>query len=498
MRINQSITLLCATLATVYTASVNVSSLSPALAVCPVLSTYPSGVSSTVNLFPVQATPTISSDLFTIQYSTQAKLITNTLTGEQYILNLNGNPNKADNNTFGVSLNSNVRTFTIPFQHVCIAETLVETYIEMLGERSSILYDVLDYTTSPCIILAGKEGLINPYNSTDNTKCDAVWGNTATNDASAGGGNNVISFSVDLATTMLGRAEWIKFVSAFYDKEAAAVAIYNSIQSRYNNLKSLAQQAAANNKQVIAWIAYNPAYTSATYNSSTSYTVSTAAYKQNLTGDAGAIFFTPPASYNSTNGYSSAVELFDALQAGNVTQVIDETYAYIYNANGTASDAFTSYNTWLQYINITSAAASKYAFLQHVWRDDKSQTATNLTAGIPGQDDWFESAYPNADAVLADVVSFVQPSVEPNYNTRWFRSLNNGTPVTIIATCPTPSDLSAPSIPILDPNNQTEYSTVQCPTFLTQPQSLLATSNADTNTISYILATTLATAVLLM
>ena len=37
--------------------------------------------------------------------------------------------------------------------------------------------------------------------------------------------------------TLLGRAEWIKFIGAFFDKEALADSIYTEIEQRYNDSK---------------------------------------------------------------------------------------------------------------------------------------------------------------------------------------------------------------------------------------------------------------------
>lgn len=43
--------------------------------------------------------------------------------------------------------------------------------------------------------------------------------------------------------SLLGRAEWIKFMGAFFDKEQAADSIFRDVVKRYNQLKSLAAKA---------------------------------------------------------------------------------------------------------------------------------------------------------------------------------------------------------------------------------------------------------------
>jgi len=46
-----------------------------------------------------------------------------------------------------------------------------------------------------------------------------------------------------LETTPLGRAEWLKFVALFYDREAAAEKIFSQIEQRYQAIARLAQSA---------------------------------------------------------------------------------------------------------------------------------------------------------------------------------------------------------------------------------------------------------------
>lgn len=46
-----------------------------------------------------------------------------------------------------------------------------------------------------------------------------------------------------METSPLGRAEWIKFVAAFYNKERDANAIFNRVERSYSKMKTLARQA---------------------------------------------------------------------------------------------------------------------------------------------------------------------------------------------------------------------------------------------------------------
>lgn len=55
-------------------------------------------------------------------------------------------------------------------------------------------------------------------------------------------GISVIYNNEWMETSLLGRAEWIKFVGAFYDKDAKSDSIFNEIESRYNEMKAKAVQ----------------------------------------------------------------------------------------------------------------------------------------------------------------------------------------------------------------------------------------------------------------
>ena len=46
--------------------------------------------------------------------------------------------------------------------------------------------------------------------------------------------------------TLLGRAEWIKFMGAFFDKEQLADSIFHSVETRYNEIKAAAAKVQTN------------------------------------------------------------------------------------------------------------------------------------------------------------------------------------------------------------------------------------------------------------
>ncbi|MFZ4816552.1 MAG: ABC transporter substrate-binding protein [Phototrophicaceae bacterium] len=56
----------------------------------------------------------------------------------------------------------------------------------------------------------------------------------------------------------LGRAEWIKFIAAFYNAEAAANAQYTNIETAYNNARELAATIPVTERPTILWNYYSP------------------------------------------------------------------------------------------------------------------------------------------------------------------------------------------------------------------------------------------------
>lgn len=496
------------------TNSISVSSLQANIAACPVQQYVLNSTAGSE--FPVQVQSTIPSNDFYVQYTNISKMLTNQFSTEQYLLTLNGASAPVTTGLLSFNL-SQAKRFSIPFQGgVCLPETSVNTYLELLGVLN-LVSQASPYSSSACINQQLNSGMIGASDGSNDTLCTVTLGaNGLYTDKQANPDPKVIAVPNIYAPTMLGRAEYIKYISTVFNKEAAATVIYNGIQSRYQNLSSLANQAAnsTGSKQTVAWVAYNAAYTSASYNSSAYWSISLSpSYKSNLTGDAGANFFND----TSVNAgyYTDATSWLQALKAGNVTTLIDETLLYQTDANFNYYLAWTTYETWLEFVGISSSNgtdASQYPFIQqqNVYRDDKSQSPTNLAASpqVVGNDDWFESALPNADAVLKDMISITQPNVTgSSYSTIWFRNIGDNQ-IRVLSQCNIATDSqgnllpNSPVAPLLAP--AVSYTSVSCPSFLLNPASVLSTTastNAATSaggSVAAMLAATLVSAALML
>jgi len=231
---------------------------------------------------------------------------------------------------------------------------------------------------------------------------DAVFGAFAANSAQ----NNSVSTSATADPGALNRAEWLKFYATFYNLEDRAETLTQAIFNNYNCLKKDAAAVHLTPVPLVAWASYQAP---SSYNNNTpSWTVSVAAYKAQLTADAGGTIFNA-----SSLSYSSSADFLAAV--ANVDILIDESFI----ANNIA-DVYNNYG-----INSTAATQLKFAANKRIFREDGVQTKAG---GI----DWFESAVVQEDAVLADLINVINASYpSQSYRRIWFRNVAAGENATV-------------------------------------------------------------------
>ena len=148
-------------------------------------------------------------------------------------------------------------TITIPLQKIVTTSTTHIPMLELIHEENSLIgFPHTDYITSAKTNKLIKNGnIIDVGNEQDfNTEVlislqpDAVIGFTIGNTTKM---YNIIKkngipviFNGDwLEETPLGRAEWIKFFGALFDKDALADSIFQEIENKYNTAKLIAKNA---------------------------------------------------------------------------------------------------------------------------------------------------------------------------------------------------------------------------------------------------------------
>ena len=181
-----------------------------------------------------------------------------------------------------------------------------------------------------------------------------------------------------METSLLGRAEWIKFVAAFYDKELQADTIFAGIDKRYNDLKTKALK-----------VTNKPKIMSGNNFRGTWYMPAGRSFMGQLFLDAGADYFY--ANDTTTGSLPLNVE--------------------------TVLKNFANTDIWLNVnfstINELIKADSKHALFRPV----KTGQVFNFNKRLlpSTANDFWESAVARPDLLLGDVITILHPELLPDY-----------------------------------------------------------------------------------
>jgi len=181
-----------------------------------------------------------------------------------------------------------------------------------------------------------------------------------------------------METSLLARAEWIKFVGAFFNKEKLADSIFAGIDKRYNDIKARAAKVK-NKPNIMAGSNFRGTW----------YMPAGHSFMGRLFEDAGARY------YFSSDTTSGSLPL-------NVESVLKN---------------FSKTDMWLNCsfssINDLLKADSKHAFFRPVML---KQVYNFNKRKIPsGANDFWESAVARPDILLSDVIAILHPDIMPGY-----------------------------------------------------------------------------------
>lgn len=385
-----------------------------------------------------------SATLFSVSYSNAYKVATvlRSSSPQSYVLYQRGCPQPsaatlaADHPGFNISAAS---FFQVPVQRVAAAGTAALSYIEELGVFGALSVVDARYITSPCLQRLAECGSAANVNSSDAQAWAAATANAdmvLTDMWGTGASLTARDVSVDDSQDpgLLNRGEWVKFVSLFFNAEAAANSLFTNAQAQLLKAEgSAALLANANSaKPVLAFAQWSEW--------SSDWQLSSASYKTEAVFAAGGVFSAIPPSVSYTDYAASdpnvrlatVAELHAALMGVDV--LVDETIVI----DLIRPDAY-SYSDFLSYFQFTPAdvASGDYPFLttRSVYRPDKavSDGSWGYTAV-----DWLESAVSDAPAVIADFSAILHPSNATS--TRWHRNLGTNERCTVLtgAQCANP------------------------------------------------------------
>jgi len=305
--------------------------------------------------------------------------------------------------------------FSVPLQSVAVDATIPAAMMEDLRLHPRITH-IASYVASPCSQKLLSCGTQLNHSSPDHVDpLDAIFRSDTPSfpgsyPSSVEG--KVIQFSASQDPGALKRAEWIKFVSFFFNKELLAESIYDQVVEEYTALH-VAANGVDGPKSKVAWCSYNSW-------SSSMVCYTNVQYRIDLTEAAGGVIVASPRT--SGTSVSFAVMESDAEVAAlreylmEVDVLIDETYA-------ADNNAYTIVDFKQNYRVEEDGDDEKFAFLanQAVYRLDKAIGAD--TNGL----DWFQTAVARPDKVVEDLISFITPEASPaGHVTHFFRNLAKG------------------------------------------------------------------------
>lgn len=353
-----------------------------------------------------EATVTVAED-FTIEYKAGYKILRNLRADATFVLYRCGTtpPPASD-------VPANATMFSVPLKKLSTGLTTVVGFLDVLGlaDGKAAVVD-MSYVTSPCLqkLAAADCGKVLHKSAYGGDWASSVTGASNINfvDAYGTGATSTeidVEFDASSDPGALNRAEWIKFIAAFFNLEPLANERYDAIKASWT---ATSQRVAASNS-------VTPKVAVASYSSySSAWMIDTAEYKKDLVTHAGGEMLEP-----TTTSFSDSASIREVLKGVDV--LIDETYA----VDPSSYDAAA----FKQSFGFTDADVSSgdWPFLtnQKVFRTDKALSAGAF--GSVGQD-WLEMSIPRPDLVLEDFAYiFHGASVADIDTTRWMRDVMSG------------------------------------------------------------------------
>lgn len=328
---------------------------------------------------------------------------------------------------------------SIPLVSVAVEDAAALAFMDLLGLSGRVSY-VSQFAVNPCFQAIGfygckklTSGDANNYTNVDTTQVDGIFGYQTSNET--------ISVSAAPDPGPLNRAEWIKYVAAFFNVEDKANAIFDQISKSYKDTAAAVAAKAdpdVSKRPVVAWLYWNPAG----FGDPAQVQISFATYKANYTQDAGGRMLDLKAANASALKYGTwgkdTLYQYQSLILRNfsivpqqlreiladVDVLIEETRftkPVVRNVDLKISDVLNLYG-----FNSTDLRTLKFFKNNKVVRED--------ARGNPdGYTDWFETGLARPDIVLKELSAIVTPSAvaapADNAPPRIFRILGVQQPV---------------------------------------------------------------------
>ncbi|CAB4473194.1 unnamed protein product [Rhizophagus irregularis] len=291
------------------------------------------------------------------------------------------------NSGFNPAVAAATNYIQVPVTNVVVSDRSFISFLEILGEEKTSLKYVDDKKTitSPC--LQKYNYLYDNFNYANTSlvsSVDVIFTNKPSNT-----GGKYVTISYDEDTPALQKAEWIKYMSLFFNKTAIANEAFDKIRSNYfchlDNLSKVPNET----KKSIAWVSLE---------SDKTFTIKSSSFYPNVTSDAAAFLLNP--------------QITTDLSVDDLKQYISGAYIVI-----DMSDLITQYSTLDAWKNLFgyNQTSDLPRFLK-----EKLLFRTHKLLNSNGNDDWSESSASRPDLILQDLIAIQYPSYQKDYVVNWF------------------------------------------------------------------------------
>ena len=288
-----------------------------------------------------------------------------------------------------------------PIKSFVSLSTTFLPFLEQIDELSSLVaVDSADYTYNPTIPLWVESGMVQTVGSgsmvdveklvelgPDVIMANAFGSEWDTHPALEAAGLPVIINADYLEQNPLGRAEWGKFIAAFYDKEAEIDEIFDAMVERYEAAKALTQNLTEK-KTVLVNTPYEGSWSMPGVDS----------YATIFLNDAGAEYL-----FNDIPGYYSQYLDFE-----------------------TVFERAKEANVWIN-VGMAADLASLAAMDERLADFDAYQNGevynNNARTTAMGGSDYFESGVASPDVILLDIIKILYPELVPDHIFFYYQQL---------------------------------------------------------------------------
>ncbi|MDQ3394418.1 MAG: ABC transporter substrate-binding protein [Bacteroidota bacterium] len=294
-----------------------------------------------------------------------------------------------------------VQVITIPLQSIACLSTTHIPFLEMLGEHEKLTgFATTDYISSPVVRKRIDQGNVRDLGPDGSVNLEVLADISPDALMAFGTGSNTGMFNkvnqMDvpvilnadyLENSALGRAEWIKFTAAFFNKEAQADSIFTSIKNKYDSLKSIGHQVK-NKPTVYSGIVYGDIW----------YVPAGKSWASELLEHAGAAYLW------KREGDQGSLEL-------NFEKVYEK-----------ASEA----DFWIgvaSFENLEEIKQADIRYTEFKAYKEENVYSYNARMGEKGGNEYMELGYARPDIILADLIKILHPDLLPGHKLYFYKRL---------------------------------------------------------------------------